>query len=97
MITKEQAKQRTDRDALVKACIFAVDNFLMDNPSITVLPRASQTRFVLEAALGYLLSEGGGLISTQPEDWPEWLSIQIPDHLKPDASGEVARHLGAAR
>jgi hypothetical protein len=74
----------------VRAAIFATDNVIMRNPALRALPGADQTRVTAEAVLGYLI--GHGLITVHPvQQWPEWLGMEIPDHLRPDVDGLIAR------
>lgn len=83
-------QQIADRDRAARAAIFAADSVLIDNPGVRNLPGADQTRVTVTAALGYLI--GHGLITVAQEaDWPEWLSLDIPEHLLPDVDGMLAR------
>jgi hypothetical protein len=92
--TDEQREQRRTRDELVRAAGFATDMFVMDHRAeLERVTSVSYTRLTLQAAIGYLI--GQGLIRATPEDQrPEWLEMQIPDHLQPDlteAMAELAR------
>jgi hypothetical protein len=85
-----QEEQQAQRDQLVRAAGFAVDAVLADTPTYRVLPPAQQTTVTLEAAFGYLLAHR--LITVLPDDqWPAWLSLDIPEHLVPDIAGRVKR------
>ncbi len=87
-MSTEHDRQVADRDRAVQACVFAVDNTLIDNPAVRALPGADQTRITLEAALGYLI--GHGLVEVKPQDeWPEWLAVDMPDHMRVDVEARV--------
>ena len=90
-MTRDEERQIADRDRVVYAASFSADRVAIDNyPDFYVLPGHDQTHLILQAALGYLI--GRGLIAVKPQDeWPEWLNMEIPDHLRPDVPGEIAR------
>lgn len=70
-------RQRSDRDRLVRAAIFAADCQL-----ITSRPRtnAEATRIAVTAAISYII--GHGLVTVLPDDqWPYLLSIDVPEHM----------------
>lgn len=86
---EEKTAQRETRDDLVRCAMLAVDMFAvkhaMDAPNMT---RASWNRLLVEAAIGFLLSEG--LIEATPQTEERFLRIGIPEHLMPDADSAVA-------
>jgi hypothetical protein len=94
VLTPEQLQQIADRDVLVEEAALATHAFVISHPEMRVLPMAYQTRMIMEATIGFLLSET--LIQVTP-DWPECLGMGLPGHLQPDVAAVVARHLGTAR
>jgi hypothetical protein len=95
-MTTEHEAQRADRERAAYAAMFATDHVLISHPEIMGLPRADQSRITVEAALGYLI--GHGLVTVKPEsEWPEWLAIDIPEHMEPDVAGRVARRAAMPR
>lgn len=95
MATPEQQEQRELRDRLVKSAIFAVDGVAMKGrPMLDAMPAAMTTRIIAEAVVGSLLAQG--LITPLPDDqWPEWLTTDIPEHLAPDVEGRYRQWMGA--
>ncbi len=85
-----EAEQRRIRDMLVRDACFATDMFLDDNAQmLTRVTKASATRLTLQVAIGYLI--GQGLIRATPEnERPEWLAMDVPEHLQPDLAEAVA-------
>lgn len=83
-------QQLDDRDWAARAAAFAVDTFLIDHHAqLASVPRAVISRLTVEAALGYLI--GQGLIKVLPRgEWPEYLEMQTPEHLVPDAAEAAA-------
>jgi hypothetical protein len=96
-VTPEEQQHIVDRDRCVRIAMFAADKVLLDNPDLATLPPAYTARVTVEAALGYLI--GRGLITVKPDDqWPEWLAVDLPDHMRPDIAGLVQRwHAGHVR
>lgn len=90
-LTPEQRQQQIDdRDRAYRAARFAADQYAMDR-QVRALPGADQTAAAVTAALGYLI--GHGLITVKPADeWPEWLDLDVPEHLAPDVDGMVERY-----
>ncbi len=86
--TPEQ--QIADRDRAVRAAMFAVDSFAINNRVVLAqCPAATESRALVTAALGYLI--GQGLITVTPTpDWPEYLPMDCPTHLLPDVAEMVA-------
>ena len=79
--------------------MFSVDIFVLDNYQvIKTLTNAQRTSLIVEAAIAYLL--GTDLIRCLTADqWPDLISVGIPEHLQPDISGaanEAARLRRAA-
>jgi hypothetical protein len=89
---EEQQAQRDIRDRLAHVALLATDNIVIDNAAaIAALPSAYRSRITVEAAIGYLIAEG--LIRVTPDDeWPEYVSLELPDYLKPDIAGATANH-----
>lgn len=84
-----EGQQRNDLDRATRAAMFAVDSFVLNRLANVQITEAARTRLTVAAALGYLI--GTGLIVVTPEeDWPEWLPLDIPAHLKPDVDAAVA-------
>lgn len=83
-----------DRDRATRAASFAVDDWWLSQvPNLDRLTAAQRTRLLIAAALGYLIGEG--LITVKPEEeWPEYLNMRIPGHLRPDVAEAMA---GASR
>lgn len=83
-MTLDEQRQRTRRDDLARDARLGVDLWVIASwPPMAPLPRVDQTRLIVQATLGYLI--GAGLIqAVPPEDRPEWLAVDIPDHLQPD-------------
>jgi hypothetical protein len=81
--------KQEDRDKAVGAVIFAVDQFAVNYANeLAMLPRATVTRLIVSAALGYLI--GYDLVELVG-DWPEWLMVDMPEGMEPDVGAEVAR------
>lgn len=87
---EQQAQHIADRDRLTHLALLATDNVIIDNASaIAALPGAYRSRITVEAAIGYLIS--AGLIQITPADqWPEYVSLELADYLKPDVAGAAA-------
>lgn len=84
-------QRRSDIQRALRACLFAVDNFVIGEASnLAHVPNAARTRLIVEAALAYLV--GNRLIAVVPdEEWPDLLPVRVPPELKPDAAGEAQR------
>lgn len=94
-LTPDQQAQVEDRDRAARLALFAADDVLMRDREtagqISALPGADRTRIVVEAALGYLIAQG--LIEVRPAaDWPQTVSLETPDHLRPDVDSMIRRH-----
>lgn len=89
---EEQQRQKDLRDRLTQVALLATDNIIIDNAAaIAALPSAYRSRITVEAAIGYLISEG--LIQVTPdEEWPEWISLELADWMRPDIAGATANH-----
>ncbi len=85
-----EQQQIADRDRAARAATFAVDQALIDNyAELRSVPSVVVARVTVEAALGYLI--GHGLITVAPaEEWPEWLQLDTPEHLRPDVEAKVS-------
>lgn len=82
-------QQRADVRRALHASIFAVDNFVIDEAfNLDHLSNAARTRLIVEAALAYLI--GNELVTVAPdEQWPDFMPMNVPPELKPDAAGEA--------
>jgi len=79
--------QRADVARLARAATITVDSFVLDNyDALNYVTKASRTALIVEAAIGYLIGEG---LIRVTDEWPEYLSIGIPDHLMPDVEARV--------
>lgn len=89
-------QQRADIGRALHVAIFAVDNFVMDEGSnLEYVTNAARTRLIVEAALAYLVSNE--LVTVAPdEQWPDFMPMNVPPELKPDAAGEARRAQGIA-
>lgn len=78
-----QTRQITERDRLVRMAILAADEYVMRLPWDAT--GAERTRTAVTAAIGYLICHG--LIEVK-DDWPEWMTTNIPAHLAPGRTPE---------
>lgn len=80
----DEARQLADRDRATRQALFGADETLVAIDRR--LPVAVRDRLAVTAALGYLI--GHGLITVKPAtEWPEWVPLDIPEHLRPDLAG----------
>jgi hypothetical protein len=91
-----EAEQVRVRDMLVRDAIFAADSYLIDNATaVREITPAERTRLTLQVAIGYLISQG--LITATPDDQrPEWLSLDLPEHMQPDLAATQAAETALA-
>ena len=87
----DPTEQRRIRDMLVRDAIFTTDIFMMDHAAdLQRVTAANRTRLTLQAAIGFLLAQG--LITATPDDQrPEWMALDLPEHLRPDLAEAIAQ------
>jgi len=79
--------QKADLDRAARTAGFAMATYGM-MPGVSELPRATQDGIALRAGLGLLI--GQGLITVKSEDeWPEYISLDVPTWLEPDVAGAL--------
>lgn len=82
-MTEEEEAQLAMCDRLSRLATFAVDVFVLDHRDVwPLLTQASQTRLIVQAALGFLIGEGLIEEKPQPEEG-NYVHMRVPGHLAP--------------